>query len=176
MSKEKIKQIFDSIEDTNTYIGDSAIRTLAAIAFYEVEQEKNVELDYNDIIDYIGVDSIDIACKTIQPENFQPFDVVYKNYKHDIAYQEFINYFKSKTEEYLNENIIKRTCRKLRLTYRELGQAIGYSEGSIKKIASTGEISPQIQKAVELYVKNIELERELEEIKTLKKLLKKFFS
>jgi len=74
------------------------------------------------------------------------------------------------------ENIVKKVCKELGLTYKELGERIGYSEGSIKKVASTGEISPQIKRAIELYLENEQLKKEVEKINTLKKLLKEFFS
>ena len=72
------------------------------------------------------------------------------------------------------ENIVKKVCKELGLTYRELGERIGYSEGAIKTAAASGKISEPMQKAIELYLKNLELEKELEESKQLKQILQKW--
>jgi transcriptional regulator with XRE-family HTH domain len=71
------------------------------------------------------------------------------------------------------QNIVKRTCKELGLTYRELGERIGVAEGTINKIASTGEISGQIQKAIELYLKTLELEDELNDYREFKSFIQK---
>jgi len=52
----------------------------------------------------------------------------------------------------VQENIVKRTCKELGITYKELGEAIGYSEGAIKTATSTNNISAPMQKAIELYL------------------------
>lgn len=52
----------------------------------------------------------------------------------------------------MQENIVKRTCKLLSVTYKELGEVIGYSEGAIKTAASTNNISAPMQKAIELYL------------------------
>ena len=74
------------------------------------------------------------------------------------------------------DNIIKRVCKELGLTYKELGEKIGYSEGAIKTAASTGKISEPLKKAIELYLKKEELENELQEYHQLKQFLKKLIS
>ena len=72
-------------------------------------------------------------------------------------------------------NLVKQVCKELGLTYRELGEAIGVKESTLNKIASTGEVSDQIKKAIELYLENRQLKKRLEDIETLKRLLKDFF-
>lgn len=72
-----------------------------------------------------------------------------------------------------NTNIVKKVCKELGLTYRELGEKIGIKEGTINKIASTGEVSEPIQKAIELYLETIELNKELREYKEFKNFIKK---
>lgn len=73
------------------------------------------------------------------------------------------------------ENIIKRVCGELGLTYKQLAEEIGYSEDAIKKAASPiAEISKPMQKAIELLMLNKGLALEVEEHKQLKQLLKKF--
>ena len=73
----------------------------------------------------------------------------------------------------IEENIVKKVCKEFNLTYRELGEQIGIKEGTINKIASTGEISEQINKSIELYLKTIELEKELSEYREFRNFLKK---
>jgi len=72
------------------------------------------------------------------------------------------------------ENIIKKTCKELGLTYRELGEMIGVSESSIRSIASTNKISRQIYKSIELINKINSLEKDLELTTQLKTILKVF--
>ena len=60
-----------------------------------------------------------------------------------------------------NINIVKRTAKKLGMTYRQLGEAIGYGEEAISKAARTGNISVPMQKALELYNENLELKDKL---------------
>ena len=49
-----------------------------------------------------------------------------------------------------DENLIKSTCKELNLTYKQLSEAIGYSESAIKN-AGVGEASEPMKKAIELY-------------------------
>ena len=76
----------------------------------------------------------------------------------------------------MSDNIVKRVCKELGLTYKELGEHIGYSEGAIKTAAASGKISEPMQKAIELYLKNLELEKELQEAKQIKETLKRWLS
>lgn len=73
------------------------------------------------------------------------------------------------------ENLIKQTCKELNLTYKQLGELIGVSEGRIKQLA-IGEVGEQVQKACEMLLKIKKLEKELNEQKQLKTLLKNFIS
>jgi len=72
----------------------------------------------------------------------------------------------------MQENLIKKVCKELNLTYKQLGEAIGYSESAISNAAATGKISNQVKKAIELYLENLQLKQELEKYNQLKKLLK----
>lgn len=71
-----------------------------------------------------------------------------------------------------NENLIKSTCKELNLTYRQLGELIGYSEATLNKNASTGQISRAIEVAINLYLDNLKLKKELAKFTQLKDLLK----
>ena len=76
----------------------------------------------------------------------------------------------------MQENIVKKVCKELGLTYKQLGEKIGVSESSLRSAASTGKISNQIKKAIGLYLENLELKKELQEFHTLKEMLKKWTS
>jgi transcriptional regulator with XRE-family HTH domain len=74
----------------------------------------------------------------------------------------------------MTENIVKKVCKELGLTYKELGERIGYSEGALKMAVQRNNVSPQMEKAIQLYLENLGLKKELEEFQELKKLLKKW--
>jgi len=74
----------------------------------------------------------------------------------------------------MENNIVKKTCKELGMTYKELGEAIGYGDGAIKNASSTGKISEPMKKAIQLYKKNIELEKELENSNKIKSTLKEW--
>lgn len=73
-------------------------------------------------------------------------------------------------------NIIKSTCKQLGLTYKELGMAIGYSEGALKTAVSTSKVSNSMIKAIELYKKVLILEKELENSNKIKSTLKEWLN
>ncbi|MDO7252792.1 transcriptional regulator [Helicobacter cappadocius] len=72
------------------------------------------------------------------------------------------------------QNLIKKTAKELRMTYKELGEAIGYSGDSLNNMASkdNSTISNQIKKAIELYLENLDLKKRLEDYSILKNALK----
>ncbi|WP_416860584.1 hypothetical protein [Helicobacter ganmani] len=72
------------------------------------------------------------------------------------------------------ENLIKKTCKELGLTYRELGERIGYSEAGIKTAVSTNKISEPMQKSLEMLVKINLLEKEIQNQKEFKEAFKGF--
>ncbi len=71
----------------------------------------------------------------------------------------------------MTENIVKQTAKELGMTYKELGEAIGYSEGTVNN-STRGTVSKAMAKAIELYLENIELKKQLESTNTLKSVLK----
>jgi len=73
----------------------------------------------------------------------------------------------------MKENIVKQICKELDITYKELGEKIGVAEPTLRTIASTGKVSEQIEAAVKLYEKNIELEKKLSEFNSFKAFMKK---
>lgn len=75
--------------------------------------------------------------------------------------------------EELHPNIIKQVCKDLCLTYKKLAKEIGYKPDTINKAASTGKVSEQLQKAIEMYLENLRLHYELEDFYTMKETLRK---
>lgn len=80
----------------------------------------------------------------------------------------------SKLEEQNNENIVKRVCKELGLTYKQLGEAIGYGEGAIKNSASTGNVSEPMAHAIKMYKRILELEHEVADSESVKENLKRW--
>ncbi|WP_234411962.1 hypothetical protein [Campylobacter concisus] len=70
------------------------------------------------------------------------------------------------------ENLIKATCKELNLTYKQLGEAIGLSEGSIKRLATSDEINTQAIKSCEMLLEIKSLKERLSNTETLKTALK----
>lgn len=73
----------------------------------------------------------------------------------------------------LKENLIKKTCKELGLTYRELGERIGYSESALNNASRQDKISDPLTFAINLYLENLKLKEELEDFRILKKILTK---
>ncbi|EAJ6957444.1 helix-turn-helix transcriptional regulator [Campylobacter jejuni] len=71
-----------------------------------------------------------------------------------------------------DDNLIKKTCKELGLTYKQLGEKIGYSEATLNKNASTGEISKSIEVAINLYLETLELKKQLKQFNLLKEIIK----
>lgn len=73
------------------------------------------------------------------------------------------------------ENLIKQVCKELNLTYKQLGEAIGYSESAIKN-AGSGEASEPMKKAIELYKETLFLKDKLQKSQNFKQNLKDFLA
>ncbi|MBR8466221.1 helix-turn-helix domain-containing protein [Campylobacter sp. faydin G-140] len=73
-----------------------------------------------------------------------------------------------------DENIIKKTCKELGLTYKQLGELIGYSESAINNAARQEKISEPLTRAIELYQETLNLKAELEKSEAFKSNLKDF--
>lgn len=73
------------------------------------------------------------------------------------------------------ENIIKKTCKEQGLTYKQLGDLIGFGEEAVSKAARTDNISNQMQKALSLYLENIALKEKLKVLDTLSNIIKQLF-
>ena len=74
------------------------------------------------------------------------------------------------------EHLVKRVSKELGLTYRELGEKIGYSESSLKKAVSEKKLPLQLKKSIELYLEILELKKKDEETKQFKNILRTFIT
>lgn len=73
----------------------------------------------------------------------------------------------------LNPNIIKQVCKDLNMTYKALSNEIGYKPDTINKAASSGKVSEQLQKAINMYLENLRLKVMLKDFDVMKATLKK---
>jgi len=76
----------------------------------------------------------------------------------------------------MNENIVKKVCKELGITQKELAERIGYKVDTINKTSSTGKISEPLKKAIELLLEVENLKKELQNYEELKNALKKTIS
>ena len=74
-------------------------------------------------------------------------------------------------EEKKEIHLVKKVSKELGLTYKELGEKIGYSEGNLRRSVSKNQLSNQLKKALELYLEIVRLKRSKEKIKESKELL-----
>lgn len=73
----------------------------------------------------------------------------------------------------MSDNIIKTTCKELNLTYKQLGELIGYSESALNNAARSEKISEPLTRAIELYKENLELKKELADFRLVKEILRR---
>jgi hypothetical protein len=73
-------------------------------------------------------------------------------------------------------HLVKKVSKELGLTYKELGEAIGYSESNLRKSVSENRLSLPLQKVIELYLENQKVKNLREEREKLKDILSTFLS
>ena len=73
-------------------------------------------------------------------------------------------------------HLVKRVSKELGITYKELADNIGYTEANLKRSVSTNQLSKQLETAIQLYLKTIKLEQEIEDTNQLKKLINTFLN
>ena len=71
-------------------------------------------------------------------------------------------------------HLVKKVSKELGLTYKELGEEIGYTEGNLKRAVHDNRTTLQLEKAIELYLKNLRLEKKLNEVVEMKDQIKTF--
>ena len=73
-------------------------------------------------------------------------------------------------------HLVKKVSKELGLTYKELADKIGYTEANLKRSVSTNQMSKQLKTSIELYLRTIKLEKEIEDTNQLKKLINTFLN
>lgn len=73
----------------------------------------------------------------------------------------------------MSENIVKATAKALGMTYKQLGDEIGVTEGTLSNASSTGNISKQLERSLELLKENYELKKDFEVVSKFKEFLLK---
>ena len=73
-------------------------------------------------------------------------------------------------------HLVKKVSKELGLTYKELGEKIGYSESSLRKAVSNNTTSFQLKTAIDLYLNNLTLQKELREMEDFKSSIRTFIS
>lgn len=157
-------------------------RNVTSIMFIDIfKQNHNKEL-VSSFENMIGCNGNELFISL--PENkftiFKPNSEAYNNRIALIEKKELIveicelyNIDYEKLYKELNPNIIKKVCRDLDLTYKKLALEIGYKPDTINKSASTGKVSEQLQKAIEMYLENLRLKDKLKDFDIMKETFKK---
>ena len=73
-------------------------------------------------------------------------------------------------------HLVKRVAKEFGLTYKELGEEIGYSESNLRKSVSENRLSLPLKKAIELYFENQKVKKLRKEREELKDILRTFLS
>ena len=73
-------------------------------------------------------------------------------------------------------HLVKKVSKELGLTYKELGEEIGYGESTLRKVVSENRMTKQLEKAIELYLKTLEFEKERDEINKIKENIRTLIS
>ena len=73
-------------------------------------------------------------------------------------------------------HLVKKVSKELGLTYKELGEEIGYSESNLRKSVSENRLSLPLKKALELYLENQKVRELKKERENLKDILRTFLS
>ncbi len=117
----------------------------------------------------------------IQKENLKLFDPKDKQYQYRKILLEKKNIIQDVADSFgietntlfeeLNPNLIKNVCKDLNLTYKVLAFELGYKPDTINKAASTGKVSEQLNKAIDLYLENLKLKEELRNFNLIKQTL-----
>ena len=68
-------------------------------------------------------------------------------------------------------HLVKKVSKELGLTYKELGEKIGYTESNLRRSVSKNQLSGQLKKAIELYLEIVKLKENVEENKKTKDLI-----
>ena len=73
-------------------------------------------------------------------------------------------------------HLVKRVCKELGLTYKELGEKIGYTDGGLKNLVFKNQVTRNPEKSIELYLEILRLKKEVEEANRFRNVLQTFIS
>ena len=71
-------------------------------------------------------------------------------------------------------HLVKKVSKELGLTYKELGEKIGYSESNLRQSVYSNKLSKQLEKAIKLYLETVELKKKVKESENFKSILRTF--
>ena len=79
-----------------------------------------------------------------------------------------VPYTKSNCEKLYKENqhLVKKTSKLLGLTYKELAELIGYTEGGLRSAVNKNELSLSMQKSLEMILLIKKQEKEIQALRT----------
>ena len=78
----------------------------------------------------------------------------------------------SKLEEQNNKNIVKRVCKELGITQRELAERMKVNEVTVRLWSSKGEVMPNVEVTLNLLLENHHLKAQLKDLKSFAELIK----
>jgi hypothetical protein len=73
-------------------------------------------------------------------------------------------------------HLVERVCKELGLTYKELGEKIGYTDGGLKNLVFKNQVTRNLEKSIELYLETLRLKKEVEEANRFRNVLQTFIS
>jgi len=73
-------------------------------------------------------------------------------------------------------HLVKKVSKELGLTYKELAEEIGYTEGGLKNLVFKNQVTKNLKKSIELYLETIKLRKEIKEAEDFRNILKTFIS
>ena len=62
------------------------------------------------------------------------------------------------------------------MTYKELGEKIGYTDGGLKNLVFKNQVTRNLEKSIELYLETLRLKKEVEEANRFRNVLQTFIS
>ena len=72
---------------------------------------------------------------------------------------------------YEKQNIVKRVCKELGITQRELAEILKVNEGTVRQWSSKGEVMPNVEVTLDLLLENHQLKMRLDKIKGFAELI-----
>jgi len=73
-------------------------------------------------------------------------------------------------------HLVKKVSKELGMTYKELGEEIGYSDSMLRQSVSKNKISSQLEKVLRVYLKMRRLEQKIKDDKKVKEMIKTFLN